>query len=58
MSDEVKMIPIDVIRILNPRHRERKKFEVIVQSIRKLRFEKTDSGESSFGTDEAAERGL
>ena len=34
MNDEVKMIPLDQIRILNPRHRDRKKFEVIVQSIK------------------------
>ena len=34
MNDEVKMIPIDQIRILNPRHRDKTKFEVIVQSIK------------------------
>ena len=36
MNDEVKMIPIEQIRILNPRHRDQKKFEVIVQSIKNL----------------------
>ena len=36
MNEEVKMIPIEQIRILNPRHRDKKKFELIVQSIRKL----------------------
>src|ERR1039457_1473814 len=40
MSDEVKMIPIDQIRILNPRHRDLKKFEVIVQSIKNLGLKK------------------
>ena len=40
MSDEVQMIPIDRIRILNPRHRERKKFEAIVESIRDLGLKK------------------
>ena len=40
MKDEVKMIPIDRIRILNPRHRDRKKFEVIVQSIKNLGLKK------------------
>lgn len=40
MKDEVKMIPIDRIRILNPRHRDRTKFEVIVQSIKNLGLKK------------------
>jgi ParB family chromosome partitioning protein len=40
MNEEVKMIPIEQIRILNPRHRDKKKFEVIVQSIRKLGLKK------------------
>lgn len=40
MSDEVKMIPIDKIRILNPRHRDRKKFEAIIQSIKNLGLKK------------------
>ena len=34
MTDEVLMVPLDQIRILNPRHRDKKKFEAIVQSIR------------------------
>src|SRR5437588_7766318 len=34
------MIPIDRIRILNPRHRDRKKFEIIVQSIKNLGLKK------------------
>jgi len=34
------MIPIDQIRILNPRHRDRKKFELIVQSIKNLGLKK------------------
>jgi ParB family chromosome partitioning protein len=36
MSDEVKMISIERIRILNPRQRDQKKFELIVQSIKNL----------------------
>lgn len=36
MSDEVKMIRIDRIRILNPRHRDPKKFEQIVRSIKNI----------------------
>ena len=40
MSDEVTMIAIEKIRILNPRHRERKRFELIVQSIGKLGLKK------------------
>lgn len=40
MNDEVQMIPIDRIRILNPRHRDRRKFETIVQSIRSLGLKK------------------
>jgi ParB family chromosome partitioning protein len=40
MNDEVKMIPIERIRILNPRHRDRKKFEIIIQSIKNLGLKK------------------
>lgn len=40
MKDEVKMVPIDRIRILNPRHRDRKKFALIVQSIQNLGLKK------------------
>lgn len=40
MNDEVQMIPIDRIRILNPRHRDRKKFETIVRSIQVLGLKK------------------
>ena len=36
MNDEVIMIPIAEIHVLNPRHRDKKKFELIVQSIRNL----------------------
>lgn len=53
MSDEVRMIPIDQIRILNPRYRDRRKFELIVESIKNLGLKKpiqvslrsTDEGE-------------
>jgi len=34
MNDEVRMISLDQIRILNPRHRDAKKFAMIVQSIK------------------------
>jgi ParB family chromosome partitioning protein len=40
MKDKIQLIPIDQIRILNPRQRERKKFELIVQSIRNLGLKK------------------
>ena len=40
MKDEVKLIPIERIRILNPRPRERRRFEQIVQSIRNLGLKK------------------
>lgn len=40
MSKEIKMIPIDQIRIINPRHREKKKFEQIVRSIKILGLKK------------------
>jgi ParB family chromosome partitioning protein len=40
MNDEVKLIPIDRIRIINPRHREKKKFEQILQSIKNLGLKK------------------
>jgi ParB family transcriptional regulator, chromosome partitioning protein len=40
VSDDIIMIPIERIRILNPRHRDRKKFEIIVQSIRNLGLKK------------------
>ena len=40
MNDEIKMIPIERIRILNPRQRDQKKFEIIVQSIKNLGLKK------------------
>ena len=40
MNDEVQMIPIERIRILNPRHRDRKRFAVIIQSIKNLGLKK------------------
>ena len=40
MNDDMQMIPIDRIRILNPRHRDRRKFELIVESIRDLGLKK------------------
>jgi ParB family chromosome partitioning protein len=40
VKDEVKLIPIERIRILNPRPRERRRFEQIVQSIRNLGLKK------------------
>lgn len=40
MNDEVKLVPIDRIRILNPRYREKKRFEQILQSIKNLGLKK------------------
>jgi ParB family chromosome partitioning protein len=40
MNDEVKLIEIERIRILNPRFRDKKKFEIIVQSIKNLGLKK------------------
>ncbi|MCE0497995.1 MAG: ParB/RepB/Spo0J family partition protein [Methylacidiphilales bacterium] len=40
MKEEVKLIPIENIRILNPRHRDQKKFQAIVQSIKNLGLKK------------------
>jgi ParB family chromosome partitioning protein len=40
MNDEVELIPIDRIRILNPRHRDQSKFALIVQSIKNLGLKK------------------
>jgi ParB family transcriptional regulator, chromosome partitioning protein len=40
LKDEVIMIQIERIRILNPRHRDKKKFELIVESIRNLGLKK------------------
>jgi ParB family chromosome partitioning protein len=40
MSEDVQLIPIDKIRVINPRHREQKKFQVIVQSIKNLGLKK------------------
>jgi len=40
MNEEVKMIPIESIRILNPRFRDQKKFQAIVQSIKNLGLKK------------------
>src|SRR4051812_48494955 len=40
MKDEVRMVRIDSIRIPNPRHRDKKKFEQIVQSIKMLGLKK------------------
>jgi ParB family transcriptional regulator, chromosome partitioning protein len=40
MNDEVQLVPIDQIRILNPRHRDPKKFAQILESIRNLGLKK------------------
>src|ERR1043166_6119158 len=57
MNDEIKMIPIEQIRILNPRHRDRRKFEVVVGSIKNLGLKKpiqvsrrgdSDDGEAGY----------
>ena len=41
MNHEIKMIPIERIRILNPRQRDQKKFELIVQSIKNVGLHKS-----------------
>jgi ParB-like chromosome segregation protein Spo0J len=40
MKDEIQMIPVDQIRVINFRHRDKKKFEVIVKSIENLGLKK------------------
>lgn len=40
MKDEIVMVPIEQIRILNPRHRDKAKFEQLVESIRNLGLKK------------------
>ena len=40
MKEEIVLIPIDQIRILNPRHRDRRKFELVVESIKALGLKK------------------
>lgn len=40
MKEEIKLVPIDRIRILNPRHRDPRKFQTIVQSIKNLGLKK------------------
>lgn len=40
MSEEIQMIPISQIRFLNPRHRDRKKFATIIESIQKVGLKK------------------
>ena len=40
MNKEIIMIPIDRIRVLNPRPRDKKKFEQIIQSIKNLGLKK------------------
>jgi ParB family chromosome partitioning protein len=40
MKEEVKLIPIESIRIVNPRYRDQKKFQTIVRSIKSLGLKK------------------
>ncbi len=40
MKEEIVPIPIDQIRILNPRHRDRRKFELVIESIKTLGLKK------------------
>ena len=40
MKNEIIMIPIDRIRIINPRQRDKRKFELLVQSIKNLGLKK------------------
>ncbi len=52
MKEDIQMIPIERIRILNPRLRDKKKFELIVQSIKNLGLKKPIQV-SKRATDEA-----
>jgi hypothetical protein len=49
MNDEVIMIPIAEIHVLNPRHRDQKKFEVIVNSIKTSGLEDADYRQPAGG---------
>jgi ParB family chromosome partitioning protein len=40
MNEEVQMIPIERIRVINPRHRDRKKFQVVIESIKTVGLKK------------------
>ncbi len=40
MNNEIQMIPIERIKIINPRFRDKKKFDLIVQNIRNLGLKK------------------
>jgi len=40
MKDEIGMVAIEKIRIANPRHRDKKKFQVVVESIRNVGLKK------------------
>ena len=40
MNEDIQLIPIDRIRIVNPRHRDKKKFELILESIKNLGLKK------------------
>jgi len=40
MNDPIRIIPIDRIRILNPRHRDKNKFQPVVESIKNLGLKK------------------
>ena len=51
MNDEVKMIPIEQIRILNHRHRDPKKFAVIVQSIKNVGLKMPITSQSAAATE-------
>ncbi len=52
MNQDVTLIPIDRIRILNPRVRDRKKFEKIVQSIQNLGLKKPIKVSSRIAKDD------
>ncbi|MES2736659.1 MAG: ParB N-terminal domain-containing protein [Verrucomicrobiota bacterium] len=40
MKTEIQLIPINQIRVINPRYRDKKKFELIVQNIKSLGLKK------------------
>ena len=39
-KEEIVFIPIDQIRILNPRHRDHRKFELVIESIKTVGLKK------------------
>lgn len=51
MNDTVQLIPIDRIRIVNPRHRDRNKFQAVIDSIKALGVKKPIQVNIRMGND-------